>query len=77
MKQSYEAFLDGREIRRFKNEARAVARLDRLEEKAEQMIGELCREGRTVYYVVKSNGKIREAASKWELVDFLVRNRYV
>jgi len=77
MKQSFESFLDGREIRRFKNEARAVARLDRLEEKAEKLVGELCREGRPVFYVVKSNGKIRESASRWELVDFLIRNRYV
>ena len=77
MRQSDEAYLDGREIRRFKLEERAVERLDRQEAKADPLIGELCREGRTVYYVVQSNGKIRESAVRYELVDFLVRNRYI
>jgi hypothetical protein len=77
MKQSYEAFLDGRELRRFKQEERAVSRLDRQMEKADRLIGELCREGKPVFYVVRSNGKIREDANRYALVDFLVRNGYV
>lgn len=45
-------------------------------DKAEAMIGELCREGRTVHYVYPVGGRYREG-TRQELVDFLIRNRYV
>ena len=63
------------------NEARHYRADDRFldkMEKAQTLIGELCREGKTVYYVnIRGNkGKIREGAQH-ELIDFLIRNRYV
>jgi hypothetical protein len=77
MAQTCEQFLEGRELRRFKLEARAVTRLDRQMDKADALIGELVREGKTVYYVVQCNGRVRESKNRWELFDFLVRNRYI
>lgn len=39
------------------------------------MIGELCREGKTVYYVWPQGGKYREGSVS-ELIAFLLRNNY-
>lgn len=73
MTQSIEAWLDGRDIRRCKNEARAVAKYDRQYAAAERMIGELV-SGKL--YVFPAGGKYREG-SRAELIDFLIRNKYV
>jgi len=69
--------LDGRDKARGRAEERMVTRLDRLEAKAEKLIGELCREGKPVFYVTTRTGKTREATARYELVDFLIRNQYV
>ena len=64
--------------RRMANESRMIDRWDSLakrEESAETMLGELCREGKPVYYVVPIGGRYREG-SKADLVAFLVRNNY-
>jgi hypothetical protein len=50
------------------------------EDKALELIGTLCREGKTIYYVncyPLHKGKIRESSNKWDLVEFLIRNGYV
>lgn len=62
--------------RRMANESRYITRRERLEAKCERLIGELCREGRTVYYANVAGGKVRESASWTELADFLIRNGY-
>lgn len=62
--------------RRMANESRYLDRLDRLERKALPMIGELCRDGRAVFYVCPDGGKYREG-TQTELVNFLIRNKYV
>ncbi len=67
--------LDARQTRRMKSESRFLDRMERREMAAEAMIGELCREGRTVFYVWPQGGKYREG-SRGELVNFLTRNRY-
>ena len=67
--------LNAREARRIHANNRAEARLEKREAKAEKMIGELCREGRTVHYVFPVGGKYREG-SYYELVCFLIRNNY-
>jgi len=72
-----ERMLENRFSRRCLAEDRAMSRRERLEARAEKMIGELCRDGRTVYYVVQTNGKVREANWKSDLVDFLIRRKYV
>lgn len=64
--------------RRMANQARALAKWDGLgkrEDKAEQMIGELCRDGKKVLYVYPAGGKYREG-SRLELIAFLIRNNY-
>ncbi|AGR48073.1 hypothetical protein PHIM7_343 [Sinorhizobium phage phiM7] len=65
----FERFLNSRFTRRVKID-------EKLEARAEQMIGELCRDGCPVYYVMHAGGRYREGA-RVELVDFLIRNNYV
>lgn len=45
------------------------------EKRLEPLIGELCREGKTIHYITARGGKVREG-SHAELIDFLVRNGY-
>lgn len=62
---------------RMKAQARYLDRREMLEEKADQLVGQLCREGRTIYYVTAAKG-VREFGESWaSAVDFLIRNRYV
>jgi hypothetical protein len=69
--------------RRMANEARYLSRLERLEARADAMIGELTRDGRTVYYINLLNragnftGKVKESASHTALADYLIRNKYL
>lgn len=64
--------LDTREKRREAANDRYLAKL----EKAEQRIGELMRNGKTVYYFWPPGGKCREGDYA-ELISFIIRNRYV
>ena len=72
-----ERMLENKFSRRCLAEDRYLSRREGLEARAEKMIGELRREGRTVYYVIQTNGKVREASWKSDLVDFLIRRKYV
>lgn len=80
---NYEVQLNANQNRRMATEARYLDRREMLEAKAERMVGELVREGCDVYYInlldTKGNptGKIKESASFFELVDYLIRNGYV
>jgi hypothetical protein len=67
--------IDARVSRRFKQEDRFLRQIERRENQAEQMIGELCRDGRTVFYVWPVTGKYKEG-SRGELVSYLIRNGY-
>lgn len=67
--------LEARQSRRMKAQDRYLSRLEAREAAAEQRIGELCREGRTVYYVWPVGGRYREG-SKGDLIRFLIRNNY-
>lgn len=75
--QTIEQQLDAREARRFAAEHRAMCRAEKLEAKAAPMVGELCREGRTVYYCWPAGGRYFESASHSEVVDYLIRNKWV
>ena len=75
--QTTEQNLEARQSRRMASDARYLDRLEKLEAKAEPMIGELIREGRAVYYVWPIGGKYREDASHSALVDYLIRNQWV
>lgn len=77
MPANYDQVLDARQARRMAAENRLLARQEQLEAKAEPMIGELCRNGRTVYYCYPVGGKYYENRSHTAVVDYLVRNRYV
>ena len=74
MKTNYEA----RETRihnlRMATQDRHLARLERLEKKAAPMVGELA-SGK--YYAFPVGGKYVESASHTEIVDYLIRNKYV
>lgn len=75
--------LDTRELRRHRAEHRYLCRLEMLEKLAEPLVGELCREGRTVYYINLADshgqltGKTKESGSEYELISYLIRNKYV
>jgi hypothetical protein len=64
--------------RRMANQARALDNWDALskrEDAAEAMLGQLVRDGKTVYYVSPVGGKYREG-TRLDLIAFLVRNNY-
>lgn len=65
--------LEARDSRRHAAQARAEARREKREVAAEKMIGELV-SGR--FYVWPVGGKYREADSKFDLVQYLLRNKY-
>jgi hypothetical protein len=75
--------LDARQTRRFAAEDRFLGRMERAEEKAAKLIGELCREGRAVYYVNVTDrfgqptGKVKESTNFYVLVEYLRRNKYI
>jgi len=70
-----EEHLDRRETRRLAADARWLTRMERRWDAADAMIGELCREGRTVFYVSPQGGRYREG-TRSDLIAFLIRNRY-
>lgn len=78
----FERELSAKSNRRVACEDRAIRRIERREESAERLIGELCRDGRTVFYINlrdrngRATGKIREG-SRHDLISYLLRNRYV
>ena len=65
--------LDAREGRRHAAQSRAESRREKREAAAEQMIGELS-SGR--FYVYPVGGKYREADTKHDLVQYLIRNKH-
>jgi hypothetical protein len=72
-----------RDRRRCKADDRWIARMDKRLNEAAHLVGEIIREGVTVFYInVRSKaggltGKTREFANYGTAVGFLVRNRYV
>ena len=65
--------LESRDVRRHAAQARAEARREKREAAAEKMIGELAS---GLFYVWPVGGKYREASCKYDLVQYLIRNRY-
>lgn len=74
--------MDAQDVRRERADERAYARLSRRMDAAEPLIGELCKEGRQVFYInLKTRkgvptGKILEG-SRHDLIAYLLRNNYV
>lgn len=81
--QSDEAYFDYRDRRRLAAEDRYLARVEKREKEAEALVGELCREGTTIFYInVRSKegrltGKTREFADQGSAIAYLLRNNYV
>ncbi len=69
----FERFLEARFAAREKRDEKIFMKRVKLEERAEQMIGEL-NSGK--FYVFPVGGRYREG-TKRELIDFLIRNNYV
>jgi len=76
MTTNIERMLDARQARRMASDDRFLGRIEKRETAAEQMIGELCRDGQTVFYIFPIGGKYREG-TRGDLVAFLTRNNYV
>jgi hypothetical protein len=64
--------LDKKMARRMRFESRYLDKINRREDIAERMIGELSNGN---FYVYPVGGKYREG-SKTELIEFLLRNKY-
>jgi len=64
-----------RHARRVRSDDRAWSRFCARSDRAEVMIGELVREGRTVHYIFPVGGKYREG-HRINLMDFILRNNY-
>jgi hypothetical protein len=78
--QTNEQHLETRAKRRVAAEDRYLDRLEARVEAAYHLIGTLCREGKTVYYInlrPMRCGKIKESTSSALLCDYLLRNNYV
>ncbi len=67
--------LEANQGRRMAAQDRFLDRIERREADAETMIGELCRNGKPVFYVYPQGGKYREG-TRSDLVNFLIRNNY-
>lgn len=66
---------EARDRARWKAADKAYDKLCRRMDAAEAMIGELCREGRQIFYIFPIGGKYREGSPS-ELCAFLLRNNY-
>lgn len=69
-------YFDRKDDQRVAREFRAMDRREAREAVAIEMIKELTRDGKTVYYVHPEGGRYRESAHLYDLVEFLIRNRY-
>ena len=83
MSQTIDQRIDTLDRIRNRAEDRAFDRLCQQYDKAEQLIGEICRDGKTVYYINQRSrdgrptGRTIEATNHATLVDYAIRNRYV
>lgn len=73
MGRTIEQQLDTRELRRLRTEHKFLVRIEKREEEAAKLIGELCREGTPVFYT--TCGRYREG-SRVDLIAYLIRNDY-
>lgn len=72
----FESLMESKHSRFLTNEDKAWEKYCKLADKAEHLIGELCREGNTVHYINLRKGKTLEG-NKAELTQYLIRNNYV
>lgn len=83
MRMNDEAFLESRQRARMKHEAKYLNKIERREDEAEALIGELQNEKGIRYYINvltkngQMTGKIKEFTRKGEAIHYLVRNNYV
>lgn len=75
--QTIDQMIDSRQNARFSREGRAYDSYSRQSDKCDRLIGELVREGKTIYYVVTVRGQIKEDCRRMNLINFLIRNQYV
>jgi hypothetical protein len=74
--------LEASQNRRMANEDKFLKNLAKREAEVAPLVGELCREGKTVYYINLRNkdgrltGKTKESANDYDLICFMVRNHY-
>ena len=74
---AFEGTLKGYRTSRDARQWQAVMRISKLEDKAAPMVGELCREGKPVFYAYPAGGRYFESASKQEVVSYIIRNGWV
>jgi hypothetical protein len=77
IKKTDDEILDGRHLRRLTAEDKFLGRQEKLAAAAKPLIGELCRDGQTIYYVLPGHRSYRESTSYTDLVNYLARNKYI
>lgn len=69
--------------RRERADDRAIIRMDRQIPQAEALVGELCRDGKKIFYINITNrngdmtGRTKDFGDRYDAIDYLIRNRYV
>ena len=75
IRKTFEAIIDTRTVTRDNRDYTTFLRFAKREGEAEEQIGALIRDGKTVYYVWPAGGRYREG-SRRDLINYLVRNQY-
>ena len=75
LRKTFEAIIDTRTVTRDNRDYTTFLRFAKREGEAEDQIGALIRDGKTVYYVWPAGGRYREG-TRSELVSYLIRNQY-
>lgn len=68
--------IESKALRRARSDEKFITQLDRAMKRADKLIGEINRDGQTVYYCWPQGGRYREG-SHFDLSMFLIRNKYV
>jgi hypothetical protein len=81
--EEFERQMDRNARRRNAADDRAIDRLDKQMTEAEQLVGELMRDGKTIFYICilkasgKHAGRTKEFDMRGDAINYLIRNHYV
>ena len=73
---TFDQLLEAKDIARCKREDKLLSKIEKRENDAREMVGEIVRSGKTIYYICPKGGNYREGTFS-SLVNFLIRNNYV
>lgn len=65
---SFQDLIENKLTNRMNREDRQIEKMERAEAKAEKDVGELCREGKAVYYFFNAKGKMVEGSERGQVL---------